>query len=116
MCHALTRAAELTGDKRQASDLQELTQLVRDIAARVQAQDQSRELSASATTQSETDELCPICYSATVDTTFAPCQHRSCYRCISMHLLNKKQCFFCNALLESIQRTGEAPLKIAHDA
>jgi hypothetical protein len=53
------------------------------------------------TTPSE-EELCPICYAAPMDTVFTPCGHKSCNRCISLHLLNKKTCFFCNAWIESV--------------
>lgn len=101
---------ELTADTRHHSDVQQFAQLVTEIETRVK---QSRAQEASNAASSDEDsELCPICYSATMDTQFSPCQHRSCYRCISLHLLNKKQCFFCNAPLEAIQRRGEPPMQI----
>lgn len=54
------------------------------------------------------EELCPICFSAPLDTTFVPCGHKSCNRCISLHLLNKKTCFFCNSPIDSITTSSTA--------
>jgi len=51
------------------------------------------------------DNLCSICYSNKLDTTFVPCGHRSCKQCISRHLLEHKNCFFCNAIVESTETT-----------
>lgn len=108
-------SSDLSSDARYQSDAQQFTQFVTEIETRVkQAQSRAQEVSSAVSSEGEDSELCPICYSATMDTQFLPCQHRSCYRCISLHLLNKKQCFFCNAPLEAIQRLGEPPLKITH--
>ncbi|KAK4765336.1 hypothetical protein SAY86_026426 [Trapa natans] len=43
------------------------------------------------------EQMCCICYASEADTEFIPCYHRSCYGCISRHLLNCQRCFFCNA-------------------
>lgn len=45
------------------------------------------------------EEACTICYACEVDTIFLPCKHKSCQRCISRHLLNSQQCFFCNSTI-----------------
>ena len=58
-------------------------------------------------------EECPICYSNPVNTTFIPCNHRSCNECIERHLLNNKQCFFCKADIVAIRRDGGDDLKIS---
>jgi Kip1 ubiquitination-promoting complex protein 1 len=104
--------ADLTGDARHHKDVQQFSQLVTEIETRVKQSRAQQAASNAVSSEGEDGELCPICYSATIDTQFSPCQHRSCYRCISLHLLNKKQCFFCNAPLEAIQRLGEAPMPI----
>lgn len=50
------------------------------------------------------DGTCCICYTCEADAQFAPCSHRSCYGCITRHLLNCHRCFFCNAtVLEVIK-------------
>ncbi len=104
--------ADLTSDTRHRNDTQQFAQLVTEIETRVKQSRAQQEVSNAVSDGAEDGELCPICYSATMDTQFSPCQHRSCYRCISLHLLNKKQCFFCNAPLEAIQRRGEPPMQI----
>ncbi|XP_073388310.1 E3 ubiquitin-protein ligase RKP [Physcomitrium patens] len=47
----------------------------------------------------DSEEACTICYACEVDTIFLPCKHKSCQRCISRHLLNSQQCFFCNSTI-----------------
>jgi len=46
------------------------------------------------------DDICSICCSEEPDTEFVPCGHTSCRRCISRHLMNNTNCFFCNAVVE----------------
>ncbi|BFZ10610.1 hypothetical protein BsWGS_13649 [Bradybaena similaris] len=41
------------------------------------------------------EDLCTICYGNPQQAVFVPCGHKSCRTCITQHLLNKKQCFFC---------------------
>jgi len=55
----------------------------------------------------ENTEPCSICYSAPIDATFSPCGHSSCHRCIERHLLNSKNCFFCNTKVEEVVREKE---------
>ena len=45
------------------------------------------------------EDICSICYACEVNTIFSPCNHKSCSRCISRHLLNNQRCFFCNATI-----------------
>lgn len=58
-------------------------------------------------------EECPICYANPVNTTFIPCNHRSCNDCIERHLLNNKQCFFCKADIVATRRDGGDDLKVS---
>jgi len=59
-------------------------------------------------THSPSEEFCPICFAAVIDTRFEPCKHRSCNKCISRHLLNSQKCFFCNAIIEkTVLESGE---------
>ena len=53
------------------------------------------------------DGMCCICYACEADAQFAPCSHRSCYGCITRHLLNCQRCFFCNATVLEVVRTIE---------
>ncbi|XVF17147.1 hypothetical protein REPUB_Repub10bG0094400 [Reevesia pubescens] len=58
----------------------------------------------------ETDadgRMCCICYACEADAKFAPCSHRSCYGCITRHLLNCQRCFFCNSTVLEVVRTTE---------
>ncbi|XAR73305.1 hypothetical protein NMG60_11007226 [Bertholletia excelsa] len=52
------------------------------------------------------DTMCCICYACEVDARFVPCSHLSCFGCISRHLLNCERCFFCNAAVVEVVRTG----------
>ncbi|XP_014489986.1 E3 ubiquitin-protein ligase RKP [Vigna radiata var. radiata] len=52
------------------------------------------------------DRLCCICYACEADAQIAPCSHKSCYGCITRHLLNCQRCFFCNATVTSISKIG----------
>ena len=68
------------------------------------------------------DNLCPICFSYDIDVKFVPCDHRSCRqyvpfpsptlhtdpsaRCIMRHLIEHKNCFFCNAIVEEVIPTA----------
>ncbi|XP_023543397.1 E3 ubiquitin-protein ligase RKP isoform X2 [Cucurbita pepo subsp. pepo] len=52
------------------------------------------------------DSICCICYASEANACFKPCSHRSCYGCISRHLLNCQRCFFCNVAVEDVIRAG----------
>jgi Kip1 ubiquitination-promoting complex protein 1 len=54
------------------------------------------------------DDTCCICYNCDSDATFQPCHHKSCFGCISRHLLNSQRCFFCNAVVTSVTRIGDS--------
>ncbi|KAF9609879.1 hypothetical protein IFM89_018964, partial [Coptis chinensis] len=58
------------------------------------------------TVESEEDNQCCICYACEADAQFEPCSHRSCFGCISRHLLNCQRCFFCNATVMGVLRIG----------
>ncbi|TXG60567.1 hypothetical protein EZV62_015140 [Acer yangbiense] len=58
-------------------------------------------------TDGDEDSLCCICYASEADAKFVPCSHRSCYGCISRHLLNCVRCFFCNATVVEVVKVGE---------
>lgn len=49
-------------------------------------------------------ERCCICYAAEADARFEPCCHRSCFGCITRHLLNGQRCFFCNAIVVDVMK------------
>ncbi|KAB2597297.1 E3 ubiquitin-protein ligase RKP-like [Pyrus ussuriensis x Pyrus communis] len=53
------------------------------------------------------DGLCCICYACEADAQFSPCSHRSCYGCITRHLLNCHRCFFCNATVVDVVLISE---------
>ncbi|KAI8030390.1 E3 ubiquitin-protein ligase RKP [Camellia lanceoleosa] len=52
------------------------------------------------------DITCCICYACEADAQFVPCSHTSCFGCITRHLLNCERCFFCNATVVEVVRTG----------
>ncbi|XP_074646477.1 E3 ubiquitin-protein ligase RNF123-like isoform X2 [Tubulanus polymorphus] len=58
------------------------------------------------------DELCTICYASRLSVTFKPCGHQSCKKCISQHLLNKKECFFCKTVVERLEEFNGKQIKI----
>ncbi|OVA13673.1 B30.2/SPRY domain [Macleaya cordata] len=62
---------------------------------------ESREVSGGA---EEDDTQCCICYFSVADAQFEPCSHRSCFGCITRHLLNCQRCFFCNATVLEVIR------------
>ncbi|XP_046661819.1 E3 ubiquitin-protein ligase RNF123 isoform X1 [Homalodisca vitripennis] len=48
------------------------------------------------------EELCPICCAMPLAVTFMPCHHRSCKSCITHHLMDCKNCFFCKTAINSV--------------
>eukprot|EP01121_Diplochlamys_sp_Union-15-3_P000767 TRINITY_DN1063_c0_g1_i3.p1 TRINITY_DN1063_c0_g1~~TRINITY_DN1063_c0_g1_i3.p1 ORF type:complete len:174 (-),score=11.63 TRINITY_DN1063_c0_g1_i3:51-572(-) len=48
--------------------------------------------------------LCQICFSRTMDCTFIPCAHKSCFSCISRSMMSSTQCFFCRQEITSLQK------------
>ncbi|XP_060567835.1 E3 ubiquitin-protein ligase RNF123-like [Ruditapes philippinarum] len=49
------------------------------------------------------EDLCQICYARKETTGFKPCGHQSCRSCINHQMLIKKECFFCKAVITSIE-------------
>lgn len=57
----------------------------------------------------DVDELCPICCAVKISVRFIPCRHASCRSCISRHLMNNKECFFCKKIVSELEEiTSEA--------
>lgn len=61
------------------------------------------------TTGEEKEDICSICYACEINTIFHPCNHKSCWRCISRHLLNNQRCFFCNATVQDLRSMSVMP-------
>lgn len=57
----------------------------------------------------EKEDICSICYACEINTLFFPCNHKSCWRCISRHLLNNQRCFFCNATVQDLRSMSVMP-------
>ncbi|KAI3431099.1 uncharacterized protein J3R85_008020 [Psidium guajava] len=53
------------------------------------------------------DEMCCICYESVANARLVPCRHKSCYGCITRHLLNCQRCFFCKASISEVVQIGE---------
>ncbi|GAB4848337.1 hypothetical protein Ancab_003029 [Ancistrocladus abbreviatus] len=53
------------------------------------------------------DSTCCICYICEADAQFMPRLHKSCFGCITRHLLNCDKCFFCNATVVEILQITE---------
>jgi len=49
------------------------------------------------------EEVCPICYAMPLGVVFKPCGHMSCRACITRHLMNNKQCFFCKEAVDDVE-------------
>ncbi|KAF3794181.1 E3 ubiquitin-protein ligase [Nymphaea thermarum] len=59
----------------------------------------------------EDDEvICCICYACKSDSQLMPCNHKSCFGCISRHLLNSQRCFFCNATVTDVKEMADTRL------
>lgn len=43
------------------------------------------------------------CSSQVINTTFLPCKHQSCKRCIQRHMLQSDTCFFCKAVISCLE-------------
>ncbi|KAK8379354.1 hypothetical protein O3P69_019330 [Scylla paramamosain] len=48
------------------------------------------------------DSLCTICYAYPASAAFKPCSHSSCRACVTQHLMNKTDCFFCKATIQEV--------------
>nr|CAB3265624.1 E3 ubiquitin-protein ligase RNF123 [Phallusia mammillata] len=55
------------------------------------------------------DNLCTICYANLVSVVFNPCQHTSCKTCIKQQMMTSKECFYCKAVVESLDEINEQP-------
>lgn len=51
----------------------------------------------------DVDDLCPICCAVKISVRFIPCSHASCRSCISRHLMNNKECFFCKSAVNGME-------------
>lgn len=93
----------LRGDSSLAklAQLKEFSHYFRRITASVDGEEEDHSLN---TGDEDDDHTCCICYNCDSDATFQPCHHRSCFGCISRHLLNNQRCFFCNAVVTSVTR------------
>uniref|UniRef100_A0A8C5R7Z6 RING-type E3 ubiquitin transferase n=1 Tax=Leptobrachium leishanense TaxID=445787 RepID=A0A8C5R7Z6_9ANUR len=58
---------------------------------------------AAATQPTSEEDLCPICYAHPISAVFKPCSHKSCKACITQHLMNNKDCFFCKATITGVE-------------
>ncbi|XP_050369732.1 E3 ubiquitin-protein ligase RKP [Argentina anserina] len=95
-------AGTLRGD----SHLGKLTQL-ENFLNLILLRSQSQENKISGGETDVNDDVCCICYASEADARFGPCSHRSCYGCITRHLLNCHRCFFCNATVVDVVRVSD---------
>lgn len=66
--------------------------------------------------EEDMENCCCICYACDSDAMFKPCNHMSCFGCITRHLLNGERCFFCNATVTEVVRTKNLRTLRAADA
>lgn len=104
-CSFLTilQAGSLRGDS-YLTKLRQLESFMSLLVSRSQSQEVSR-VQCGEETEVD-DRMCCICYACDADAGFVPCAHRSCYGCITRHLLNCHRCFFCNATVLEVVRIG----------
>ena len=86
----------------------ELTEFVEELKKRKAGRKKAEEEAERNLARSPSGELCPICYAGLLDTTFLPCKHRSCHRCIKRHQIENDTCFFCKAKIESLVEEGSS--------
>jgi Kip1 ubiquitination-promoting complex protein 1 len=96
----LAWSAELS-PARVDDELRRLDEFMQDLKNR-DAEKKDKEINTSQSADEE-GELCPICYADVINTTFLPCKHQSCKRCIQRHMLQSKTCFFCKADVASLE-------------
>ncbi|XP_042209259.1 E3 ubiquitin-protein ligase RNF123-like isoform X2 [Homarus americanus] len=60
------------------------------------------------TSGDDEDSLCTICYAYSASAVFEPCAHSSCRACVTQHLMNRSDCFFCKTTIQVVtdQTTG----------
>lgn len=60
------------------------------------------------TSGDDEDTLCTICYAYPASAVFQPCTHSSCRACVTQHLMNRSDCFFCKTTIQVVtdQSTG----------
>eukprot|EP00111_Clytia_hemisphaerica_P002840 TCONS_00008011-protein len=54
----------------------------------------------------DAEAICTICYAWPQNVTFDPCGHSSCKPCITRHLMNSKDCFFCKEPVVKIKENN----------
>ncbi|KAK3886649.1 hypothetical protein Pcinc_009204 [Petrolisthes cinctipes] len=69
---------------------------------------QARAGAGAASVEEDDDSLCTICYAYPASVIFTPCSHSSCRACVTQHLMNRTECFFCKAKIQVVkeQATG----------
>jgi len=118
-CHSMSVTASLLNVQAAAFPEDPSVQSLKDMTSFVDAMNAETSRTKKATEQAdkerreaistgkakEVDEhdLCSICYASPMDTVFVPCKHKSCRRCIDRNMLNNPRCFFCNAVVESLE-------------
>lgn len=79
----------------------EEVQRVNDLVTYLEEQDSLSQLQKQESV--DVDELCPICCAVKISVRFIPCLHASCRSCISRHLMNNKECFFCKTAVNELE-------------
>ena len=51
----------------------------------------------------QNEDFCPICCAKAISVVFHPCGHSTCKECITRHLMNGENCFFCNQKVVKVQ-------------
>lgn len=117
VCFLLTNTASnflffqdgcVSGDDAYVKKLGQLASFLNHLVNRTSSQEPARieELFNKDTTDLA-DNTCCICYAGDANAMLVPCSHRSCYGCITRHLLNCQRCFFCNATVIDVIRDNE---------
>ncbi|KAL5255108.1 hypothetical protein ACHWQZ_G014520 [Mnemiopsis leidyi] len=100
------RATVSVGQRRSRADFDYITSTeiveVENLLSKIEELHRSMLVESRQSTIAE-DDLCPICYDKPISAVFNPCGHRSCRACITMHLYNSKECFFCKTNIDNIR-------------
>lgn len=106
------KATISVGQRRQRPDFDYITTTevseISDLVDKIEGLHRSMLVESRQSTIAE-DDLCPICYDKSISAVFSPCGHKSCRACITMHLYNSKECFFCKTEIANVNNIAAEP-------
>lgn len=90
---------------------EEEVKLVQDLIKHIKTQQQTFVLEEKSISE---EDMCTICYAHQRSVIFKPCGHQSCRSCITHQFLSKKECFFCKAIITSLEDIRGKSIPLGH--